>query len=84
VFILQKFTVTSIAFILACVPLCAASGSGATARQIIGAAVIGGMLVETFLGRYLVPAIFYVVERLSGEKASAANFTPVPAHGEQA
>jgi HAE1 family hydrophobic/amphiphilic exporter-1 len=80
----RPLMMTSIAFILGCVPLWTASGAGAVARQIMGTAVIGGMLVETFLGRYLVPAIFYVVERLSGEKASAADLTPVPAHGEQA
>jgi HAE1 family hydrophobic/amphiphilic exporter-1 len=80
----RPLMMTSIAFILGCVPLWTASGAGAVARQIMGTAVIGGMLVETFLGRYLVPAIFYVVERLSGEKASTADLTPVPAHGEQA
>jgi hypothetical protein len=48
----------------------------------MGTAVIGGMLVETFLGRYLVPAIFYVVERLSGAKASTADLTPVSADGD--
>jgi multidrug efflux pump subunit AcrB len=26
----------------------------------MGTAVIGGMVVETFIGRFLVPAIFYV------------------------
>jgi HAE1 family hydrophobic/amphiphilic exporter-1 len=63
---------TSIAFILGCVPLWTASGAGAVSRQVMGTAVIGGMVVETFLGRYMVPAIFYVVEKLSGANVPAA------------
>ena len=35
---------TSFAFILGCVPLAMASGAGAIARQVMGTAVIGGML----------------------------------------
>jgi HAE1 family hydrophobic/amphiphilic exporter-1 len=57
---------TALAFILGCVPLWTASGAGAVARQIMGTAVIGGMVAETFIGRFFVPAIFYVVERVSG------------------
>jgi HAE1 family hydrophobic/amphiphilic exporter-1 len=75
---------TSIAFILGCVPLWTASGAGAVSRQVMGTAVIGGMLVETFLGRYLVPAIFYVVEKLSGANAPAAGVTPSAAQEVQA
>jgi hypothetical protein len=44
----------------------------------MGTAVIGGMLVETFFGRYMVPAIFYVVEKLSGAKVPAAGGTASP------
>jgi HAE1 family hydrophobic/amphiphilic exporter-1 len=31
----------------------------------MGTAVIGGMVAETFIGRFFVPAIFYFVERWS-------------------
>jgi HAE1 family hydrophobic/amphiphilic exporter-1 len=57
---------TSFAFILGCVPLWTAKGSGAVARQIIGTTVIGGMVAASALGIFLIPALFYVVERLSG------------------
>jgi len=40
--------------IVGCVPLWIASGAGAIARQIIGTTVIGGMLAETFIGRFFV------------------------------
>jgi HAE1 family hydrophobic/amphiphilic exporter-1 len=79
----RPLMMTSIAFILGCVPLWTASGAGAIARQVMGTAVIGGMVIETFVGRYLVPAIFTVVERLSGAKVPAAGSTPSPAQGGQ-
>jgi HAE1 family hydrophobic/amphiphilic exporter-1 len=62
----RPLMMTALAFILGCVPLWTASGAGAVARQIMGTAVIGGMLAETFIGRFFVPAIFFVVERISG------------------
>jgi len=34
--------------------------------------VIGGMLAETFIGRFFVPAIFYVVEKFSGAEKRKA------------
>jgi hydrophobic/amphiphilic exporter-1 (mainly G- bacteria), HAE1 family len=72
----RPLMMTSIAFILGCVPLWTASGAGAVSRQVMGTAVIGGMLVETFVGRYMVPAIFYVVEKLSGAKVPAVGVPP--------
>jgi HAE1 family hydrophobic/amphiphilic exporter-1 len=63
---------TSFAFILGCVPLWTASGAGAIARQIIGTTVIGGMVAETFIGRFFVPAIFVLVEKLWGAKSAAS------------
>src|SRR5271169_2271889 len=62
----RPLMMTALAFILGCVPLWTASGAGAVARQIMGTAVNGGMIAETFIGRFFVPAIFYVVERISG------------------
>lgn len=79
---LRPLLMTSFAFILGCVPLWTASGTGAIARQVMGTAVIGGMVVETFLGRFLVPAIFYVVEKFSTASVPAARLTPSPAEGD--
>jgi HAE1 family hydrophobic/amphiphilic exporter-1 len=79
---LRPLLMTSFAFILGCLPLWTASGAGAIARQVMGTAVIGGMLVETFIGRFLVPAIFYVVEKLSTHGVSAAGLTPAPVEGD--
>jgi HAE1 family hydrophobic/amphiphilic exporter-1 len=57
---------TSFAFILGCVPLAIASGAGAVARQVMGTAVIGGMLAASVLAIFLIPVTFTVVEKLSG------------------
>src|ERR1700691_171170 len=74
---------TALAFILGCVALWTASGAGAVARQIMGTAVIGGMLAETFIGRFFVPAIFYVVEKVSGaERGGALPLAPAEAPGQ--
>jgi HAE1 family hydrophobic/amphiphilic exporter-1 len=62
----RPIMMTSFAFILGCIPLWTATGAGAVARQIMGTTVIGGMLAATLLGVFLIPAIFYVVERILG------------------
>jgi HAE1 family hydrophobic/amphiphilic exporter-1 len=36
------------------------------ARQIMGTTVIGGMLAASAIGIFFIPAIFYLVEKLSG------------------
>jgi HAE1 family hydrophobic/amphiphilic exporter-1 len=74
----RPLMMTALAFIVGCIPLWIASGAGSVARQIIGTAAIGGMVAETFLGRFLVPAIFVVVEKLSGAKAITPGTDPLP------
>jgi HAE1 family hydrophobic/amphiphilic exporter-1 len=79
----RPLMMTALAFILGCVPLWTASGAGSVARQIMGTAVIGGMVAETFIGRFFVPAIFYVVEKISGaERRRTLPFTPAEAPGQ--
>jgi HAE1 family hydrophobic/amphiphilic exporter-1 len=65
---LRPILMTSFAFILGCVPLWVAVGAGAVSRQIIGTAVIGGMLAASFIAIFMVPVLFYLVERFSGNK----------------
>jgi HAE1 family hydrophobic/amphiphilic exporter-1 len=65
---LRPILMTSFAFILGCVPLWLAEGAGAVSRQIIGTAVIGGMLAASFIAIFVIPAMFYLVERFSGRK----------------
>ena len=80
---LRPILMTSFAFILGCVPLWTASGAGSVARQIMGTAVIGGMLAASFIGIFLIPAIFYLVEKVSGAgRQPAPGIEPVPAEGD--
>jgi HAE1 family hydrophobic/amphiphilic exporter-1 len=83
---LRPILMTSFAFILGCVPLWTATGAGSVARQIMGTTVIGGMLAASLIGIFFVPAIFYVVERLSGAgKEHAPRMlprVPAPAQGD--
>jgi hydrophobic/amphiphilic exporter-1 (mainly G- bacteria), HAE1 family len=65
---LRPILMTSLAFIFGCVPLWFASGAGSVARRIMGTTVIGGMLAASAIGIFFIPAIFYVVETLSGAK----------------
>jgi HAE1 family hydrophobic/amphiphilic exporter-1 len=69
---LRPILMTSFAFILGCVPLAIASGSGAVSRQILGSAVIGGMLASSAIAIFLVPVTFYVVEKFSAGREAAA------------
>ncbi len=62
---LRPILMTSFAFVLGCVPLWLASGSGGISRQTLGTTVIGGMLGATLLGIFIIPVAFYVVERVT-------------------
>jgi hydrophobic/amphiphilic exporter-1 (mainly G- bacteria), HAE1 family len=66
---LRPILMTSFAFILGCVPLWIATGAGAVSRQIMGTTVIGGMMAASLLGIFLIPGIFYLVEKFSGARA---------------
>ncbi len=62
---------TNIAFILGLLPLVFASGAGAASRHSIGTVVTGGMLAVAFIGTFLIPAFFTIVEEAkewAGEK----------------
>jgi hydrophobic/amphiphilic exporter-1 (mainly G- bacteria), HAE1 family len=60
---LRPILMTSFAFILGCVPLWMATGSGAIARQVMGTTVIGGMLAASLIAIFLIPVSFYFVEK---------------------
>ncbi|MFP3866801.1 MAG: efflux RND transporter permease subunit [Desulfobacteraceae bacterium] len=86
---LRPILMTSFAFILGCIPLALASGSGAVARKVMGTAVIGGMTAATLIAIFLIPVTFYVVEKLSHRKEkppwqpAEVRANPVGDQGEQ-
>jgi hydrophobe/amphiphile efflux-1 (HAE1) family protein len=61
---LRPILMTSFAFILGCVPLAISSGAGAASRVSLGTAVVGGMLVGTILGVFVVPSFYVIFQRI--------------------
>ena len=60
----RPIIMTAFAFILGVMPLVFASGVYATARNIMGVALVGGMLFATLLGIFVYPALYYFVGRI--------------------
>jgi len=54
----RPIIMTSLAFIMGCLPLAISSGAGANSRHAIGTAVIGGMLAATCIATLFVPFFF--------------------------
>ncbi|MBQ3863697.1 MAG: efflux RND transporter permease subunit, partial [Schwartzia sp.] len=68
---LRPIIMTSLAFIIGCLPLAVASGAGAAARNNMGIAVVGGMIFATALGVFLIPIFFVIVEIISAKVSGA-------------
>lgn len=62
---------TNIAFILGLVPLVTATGAGAASRHSVGMTVFGGMIAVAFIGTFLVPAFYVMIEEM---KVNVARF----------
>jgi len=80
---LRPILMTSFAFILGCVPLWVATGSGAASRRILGTAAISGMLTATAIAIFVIPVLFVIVERIASRRAdrSATAMQPKPTEG---
>ncbi|MNK81318.1 Efflux pump membrane transporter BepE [compost metagenome] len=67
---LRPILMTSFAFILGLVPLMFAKGAGAVGNKSIGTGAVGGMLIGTILGVFVIPVLFIIFqnlqERISG------------------
>jgi multidrug efflux pump subunit AcrB len=68
---------TSFAFILGCVPLMLAKGSGAASRGVMGTAVVFGMTIATFVGIFLIPVCYVFVQGLAEFRKKPAETVPV-------
>lgn len=60
----RPILMTAFAFILGVMPLIFASGVYSTARNIMGVALVGGMLLATLLGIFIYPSLYYLIARL--------------------
>lgn len=81
---LRPIVMTSLAFILGCVPMAIASGAGANSLHAIGTGVIGGMLASTLVASFFVPLFFVVIENASGlfTRKNRAQSADAPKQGE--
>ncbi|AGI22734.1 hydrophobe/amphiphile efflux-1 (HAE1) family protein [Pseudomonas sp. ATCC 13867] len=76
----RPIVMTSLAFILGCVPLAISTGAGSASRHSIGTGVIGGMLAATLLATFLIP-MFYMLVESAADKLSARKNKDKPVEG---
>jgi len=78
---LRPILMTSIAFLLGVVPLMLATGAGSAARNSLGTAIFGGMLVSTVVNLIFIPGLYVLVQRLRGEakRSGTEEESPAPA-----
>jgi hydrophobe/amphiphile efflux-1 (HAE1) family protein len=62
---LRPILMTSFAFILGSLPLAIATGAGASARRVLGTAVVFGMSAATLVGIFLIPVFYVLMQSLS-------------------
>ncbi|QDZ61896.1 efflux RND transporter permease subunit [Elizabethkingia bruuniana] len=55
---LRPILMTSFAFVAGLIPLCIATGAGATGNRSIGIAAAGGMLIGTIFGLVIIPGLY--------------------------
>jgi hydrophobe/amphiphile efflux-1 (HAE1) family protein len=67
----RPILMTAFSFILGVMPLLVASGAGAEARKVMGLTVFSGMLASTVIGVLLVPALYVLVQKISGRGKAA-------------
>jgi multidrug efflux pump len=73
---LRPILMTSISTVLGLLPLALATGEGANGRIAMGTAVIGGLLISTFLTLYLIPAMYIYLStdrKMAREKKNGDN-----------
>ena len=72
----RPIMMTTVAALFGTMPIALGYGEGADARQPLGLAVVGGLVVSQFLTLYITPVIYLYLERfqewLRGEKPAAA------------
>ena len=78
---LRPIVMTALAFIVGCLPLWFATGSGAASRRILGTVVVGGMALSTALGLMFIPVTFAVVEYLSHRLVRGGKGTTMDSSG---
>ncbi|CAO3452429.1 RND efflux system, inner membrane transporter [Azospirillum argentinense] len=87
---LRPILMTTGAMVLGAVPLANAHGAGAESRQAIGAVIVGGMLLGTFLTLFVVPTVYsYIAKKkplpaVDGSASHPTGHPPTGAHPQPA
>ena len=69
---LRPILMASFAFVFGVIPLALAAGAGAEMRQVLGTAMVFGMLSVTVFGLLFTPMFYVVVRRLFGVRGAPA------------
>ncbi len=65
----RPILMTSFAFIVGLVPLVRATGAGSIGNKTIGSTGVGGMLMGTLIGVFVIPGLYYIFARISDGKS---------------
>jgi HAE1 family hydrophobic/amphiphilic exporter-1 len=71
---LRPILMTSFAFILGLLPLMLSTGVGAAGNKSIGTGAVGGMLIGTLFGVFVIPALFIIFQSLQERVSSKSPF----------
>jgi multidrug efflux pump subunit AcrB len=64
----RPIAMTSFAFIAGLIPLVRATGPGAIGNRTIGTTAVGGMLMGTLVGIFVIPGLYYLFAKISDGK----------------
>jgi multidrug efflux pump subunit AcrB len=88
----RPIAMTSFAFIAGLIPLVRATGPGAIGNRTIGTTAVGGMLMGTLVGVFVIPGLYYLFAKISDGKklikdeheSPLSESVENPLHGEEA
>ena len=74
---LRPILMTSLAFIFGFMPLMFATGAGAAGNRSIGTGAVGGMLIGTVFGVFVIPVLFIIFQTLQERISSKPTPEPI-------